>query len=214
MDRPGRLPEVPAAAPLGARRGQIHPPGTLAHGEEPIHGADRQGDRRGRTSRPRTGSSDRAFPGRGPAVRGRPARHGSRAGPQINKALIELALGRAEQAEKTARAAADVIAATRGIADGHTTLVEARTVLARCLLALGRTEEAFPIVDWECRSGTARLGAGHPEVLDARFVRAECRRALGRTEEASAEHAAVLEARRRVLGPDHPDTLESVKAAS
>jgi hypothetical protein len=48
------------------------------------------------------------------------------------------------------------------------------------------------------------LGPDHPDTLDSRSNLARVLAARGRLEEAEAEYRAVLEARTRVLLPDHP----------
>jgi eukaryotic-like serine/threonine-protein kinase len=48
-----------------------------------------------------------------------------------------------------------------------------------------------------------------PEMLALRYRRASAARFLGRTADAEAEFRQVLDARQRILGPEHPDTLNT-----
>jgi hypothetical protein len=56
------------------------------------------------------------------------------------------------------------------------------------------------------------LGSQHPPTLDSEHELAITLAALGSKPEARSMLLKVLEARQRVLGPDHPDTLKTAVA--
>jgi hypothetical protein len=56
------------------------------------------------------------------------------------------------------------------------------------------------------------LGSQHPATLDSKHELAITLAALGSKPEARSMLLEVLEARQRVLGPDHPDTLKTAAA--
>jgi len=88
-------------------------------------------------------------------------------------------------------------------------LLSAQHNLSLLLTAQGRLEEAGTFVGLAHRGFAALYGAEHPLPLKAAHNEAMVAQLGGRLAEALAGYRAVLEARRRVLGPDSLDTLKT-----
>ncbi|WP_407914974.1 tetratricopeptide repeat protein [Kitasatospora sp. NE20-6] len=91
----------------------------------------------------------------------------------------------------------------------------ALTVAVRLATALHRTGEyltAHELARTCADLAEPRLGAEHEAVLAARTREGRSLFRLGRFTPAVALHRRVLGIRERLLGPDHPDTLESIHA--
>ncbi|WP_405015124.1 tetratricopeptide repeat protein [Kitasatospora sp. NBC_01539] len=101
----------------------------------------------------------------------------------------------------------------------HTTdpavTVHALAVTVRLATALHRTGEyltAHELARTCADLAESRLGAEHDAALTARTREGRSLFRLGRFTDAAALHRRVLGVRERLLGPDHPDTLESAFA--
>jgi hypothetical protein len=93
-------------------------------------------------------------------------------------------------------------------------LPQALNVLGCSLLGSGNPLGAVPHYAREREIRSLREGPDSPAALDALFCEASARRASGEEARGLELHRQVLEARTRVLGPKHPDTLISRRSVS
>ena len=81
--------------------------------------------------------------------------------------------------------------------------------LASALANLGRLEEAKDLLDHVTSELSALAGEGDPDSLAADSQLAQVLWQIGEIGAAASVERRVVDGRRRVLGPDHPDTLRS-----
>jgi len=123
-----------------------------------------------------------------------------------NLAEANLLLGRLDEAEREFRA---VLAEYEGREESRVSSSGARFGLAKIAAMRGHREEAaegFTEVLAELRT---MVGEDGPWTLETLFELANLKAHDANPSEALLEHEAVLAARTRVLGPDHPDTAAS-----
>ncbi len=117
--------------------------------------------------------------------------------------------GRLDEAERELVAIAPAYAAAESGVEATLTF---RSTLAAAATERGRHEDALHQRTELLPQFVKRYGEEHPRTLDIRFETAKLRHRLGDSAAAMAAHRAVLGARTRVLGEEHPDTIKSREA--
>ena len=94
-------------------------------------------------------------------------------------------------------------------ASAEASLASAASQISLALVWGGSYVAALAVAEWGLERGHG-LPEDHQQILRLRRARAVVWRFLGRYADAEAEYRQVLDARLRVLGPDHPSTLATM----
>lgn len=117
-------------------------------------------------------------------------------------------IGLYDRAEEIARTATGLLAHERG--PDHPDTLQAETLLAEIIAALGRHHEALTMLERVSRLLAATVGEDDARTINARANLGVVLARLGRHAEAEPLYASTLAQRQQHFGPDDPQTLQAM----